>query len=107
MGDVSRPATESETTISSGRSRDDGGEERPKKKKGAMEGGSRIRKRSEDDGAKGRHERMQPPRPNVDEGIIYRRIEQRWDFKEMNEKVVPMWCRGTIVAAKRNSRVHI
>ena len=25
----------------------------------------------------------------------------------MNEKVVPMWCRGTILATKRNSRVHI
>ena len=25
----------------------------------------------------------------------------------MNEKVVPMWCRGTIAAAKRNSRVHM
>ena len=72
-----------------------------------VERGSRIRKRWKDDGAKGRHERMQPPRPNVGEGIIYQRIEQGWDFEEMNEKVVPMWCRGTIVAAKRNSRVHI
>ena len=55
----------------------------------------------------GRHERMQSPRPFVDGGILYRRIEQWWDFKETNEKVVPMWCRGTVVAAKRNSKVHI
>ena len=72
-----------------------------------MEGGLRMRERAEEDGAEGRHEKMQPPRPNVDGGLIDRRMEQRWDFKEPNGKVVPMWCRGTIVGVKGNSRVHI
>ena len=51
-----------------------------------VEGGSRMRERSEDDGAKDRHERMQPPRPNVDGALIDTRMEQRWDFKEPNGK---------------------
>ena len=51
-----------------------------------MEGGARMRERSEDDGAKDRHERMQPPRPNMDGALIDRRMEQRWDFKEPNGK---------------------
>ena len=77
------------------------------KKRLVMEGGLRMREWSEDNGAEDWHERMQPPRPNIDGSLIDRRMEQRWDFKEPSGKVVPMWCKGTIVAVKGNSRVHI
>ena len=50
---------------------------------------------------------MQPPRPNIDESLIDRRMDQLWNFKEPGGTVVQVWCRGVVVAVKSNGKVHI
>ena len=72
-----------------------------------VEGGTRLREELEDTGMKDRHEKLQPPRPNVDEGLIDRRMEQLWNYKEPDGTVVQVWCRGVVVAVKSNSKVHV
>ena len=72
-----------------------------------VEGGTKMREDLEDDGRADRYEKMQPRRPNVDEGLIDRRTEQLWDFHEPDGTVVQVWCRGVVVGVKGNSKVHI
>ena len=42
-----------------------------------------------------------------DENFIGAKIEQLWEYTEKDGTVVPQWCQGTVVAVKKNSRVHI
>ena len=66
-----------------------------------------MREELEDTGDEDRYEKMQPPKPNVDEHLIDVRIEQYWNYTEPDWKVVPVWCKGVVVAVKNNSKVHI
>ena len=72
-----------------------------------VEGAHELRDELEKDGVVDRHERLQPVRPKVNEDLIDARIEQLWGFEEPDGTVVDQWCRGTIVAVKKNNKVHI
>ena len=54
-----------------------------------------------------RYEKMQPPRPTMDESFVNARIEQYWEFNEKNDKVVGVWCKGVVVGVLNSNHVHI
>ena len=61
----------------------------------------------EADGIVDRHERMQPPRPEVGENLIGFEVEQLWIFEEEDGSKVSQWCQGLVVAVKTRGKVHI
>ena len=70
-------------------------------------GGEAMRDEMMEQGVVDPYEKSQGPRPDVDENFIGAKIEQLWEYTEKDGTVVPQWCQGTVVAVKKNSRVHI
>ena len=66
-----------------------------------------MRDTLEADGIVDRHERMQPPRPEVEENMIGLEVEQLWIFEEEDGSKVSQWCQGLVVAVKTRGKVHI
>ena len=42
-------------------------------------------------------EKIQLPRPTVDESFIDARIKKYWKYIEKNAKVVGIWCKGVVI----------
>ena len=80
---------------------------RQNEKQTIIKGGEKLRDEFEDNGQVDRYEKMQPPRLEVDETLIGARIEQLWEYSETDSTTVKPWCKGVVVAVKKNSRVHI
>ena len=78
-----------------------------KKEKQFRERAEKKREEWEADGKTDNYENLQPSKPKVDNDLINTRIEQRFDYDEPDGSVVPMWCRGVVVAVMKNSKVHI
>ena len=58
-------------------------------------------------GKNDRYEKLQPPRPKVDENLIGTIIEQLRDFTKPDGTVVHQWCKGKVVTMKSNNKAHI
>ena len=70
--------------------------------------GKELRETLELEGKVDRYEKMQPKKqPAIDENFIGAEIEQLWDFKEPDGTIVNQWCRGEVVAVKKNNKVHV
>ena len=54
-----------------------------------------------------RYEKLQPPRPDIDESLVGTEIEQLWMMTEEDGRTFLQWCQGLVVAVKTNNRVHI
>ena len=80
---------------------------RESEKQSVIDGGEKLREEMEEEGEVDRYEKMQPPRPKVDETLIGARIEQLWEYKEKDGTAVKQWCQGIVIAVKKNSRVLI
>ena len=66
-----------------------------------------MREDWEDQGLTDRHERLQPPRPEVDAKLVDEEMEMLFAYKEPDGSINMMWCQGTVMAVKKNSKVHI
>ena len=55
----------------------------------------------------GNYAKAQPPRPTIDESFLNLRVEQFWEYRETNGKIVGMWCKGRVVGVMRGNQVHI
>ena len=65
------------------------------------QGRKRMRDELENAGTVDRCEKMQPPRPTVIGPVIDTRIDQYWEYTEMNDKVVGIWCKDVVVGVKK------
>ena len=54
-----------------------------------------------------RYKKIQPDRPEVNEELIGSRIEQMWEFIELDVNKVNQWCNGTVVAINKLNKVQI
>ena len=54
-----------------------------------------------------RYEKIQLDRPEVNEELIGARIEQLWEFNELDSNKVNQWYKGTVVATKKGNTIHI
>ena len=57
----------------------------------------KLRETLEAGGATDRHEKLQPPRPSVEETMIGLEIEQLWMFKEEDGKKLPNGVKGLLL----------
>lgn len=67
----------------------------------------KMRDDLETQGKTDRYEKLQPPRPDVDENLVGLEIEQLWTMIEEDGNKFLQWCQGLVVAVKTNNRVHI
>ena len=54
-----------------------------------------------------RYKKIQPDRPEVNEELIGARIEQIWEFSELDGNKVKQCYNGTVVAINKGKKVHI
>lgn len=73
----------------------------------AIEEAVQLREDLEEQGVMDRHEKKQPPRPNVDEELVDVMMEMLFAYDEPDGTTSNMWCQGTVVAVKRDNKVHI
>ena len=52
------------------------------------------------------HEKLQPPRPKVDEKLIGVETEILFLYDEPDGTTSNMWCQGTVVAVKKTVMLH-
>ena len=76
-------------------------------KEKAVEEAVQLREDFEEQGMMDRHKKLQPPRPEVDEKLIDVEMEILFSYDEPDGTKSNMWCRGTVVAVKKNNKVHI
>lgn len=67
----------------------------------------KMRDELEAQGETDRYEKLQPPRPHIDESLVGTEIEQLWTMTEEDGKKFLQWCQGLVIAVKTNNRVHI
>jgi hypothetical protein len=63
----------------------------------------KMRDDLETQGKTDRYEKLQPPRPDVDENLVGLEIEQLWTMIEEDGKKFLQWCQGLVVAVKTNN----
>lgn len=73
----------------------------------AIEEAIQLREDWEGQGLTDRHEKLQPPRPEVDAKLVDKEMEILFAYKEPDGSINMMWCQGTVMAVKKNSKVHI
>ena len=59
-------------------------------------GGKRLREELEAKGGIDRYEKMQPPKPNIDDTLINSQVEQYWPYNKENGDIVGMWYKGVV-----------
>jgi hypothetical protein len=73
----------------------------------AIEEAIQLREDCDVQGLTDRHEKLQPPRPEVDAKLVDKEMEMLFAYKEPDGSINMMWCQGTVMAVKKNSKVHI
>jgi hypothetical protein len=73
----------------------------------ATEEAVQLREDLEEQGMMDRYKKLQPPRPEVDEKLIDIEMEILFSYDEPDGTKSNMWCQGTVVAVKKNNKVHI
>ena len=63
------------------------------------------RDQTERDGITDRHQKKQPTTPpTIDVDFVGTRIEQIWEFVEVDGTSKLIWCKGTVIAVKNNNK---
>ena len=63
------------------------------------------RDQTERDGITDRHQKKQPTTPpTIDVDFVETRIEQIWEFVEVDGTSKLIWCKGTVIAVKNNNK---
>ena len=73
----------------------------------AVEEAIKLREELEEQGMTDRHEKLQPPRPDVDEKLVDVEIEMLFSYDEPDGTSSNMWCQGMVVGVKKDNKVHI
>ena len=66
-----------------------------------------LRETMEMDGQMDRYKKIKPDRPEVNKELTGARIEQLWEFNELDGNKVNQCCKGTVAATKKGNKVHI
>ena len=82
---------------------------RADKEEAVRVGGKQMREEMEQEEVEGdgHYAKAQPPRPTINESFLNSRVEQFWEYKETNGKIVGMWCKGRVVGVLKGNNVHI